>query len=91
MGPANGMHSAAPPSHPPQQGPPSGYHHQPLQAQPMQNTSFTQPAGPVGGFPMDDGDDEGIDLAKGFQPIGAFHQRNHLTMGMGMAAPAFGR
>ncbi|KAI7177888.1 hypothetical protein D0869_14599 [Hortaea werneckii] len=91
MGPANGMHSAAPPSHPPQQGPPSGYHHQPLQAQPMQNSSFTSSAGPVSGFPMDDGDDEGIDLAKGFQPIGAFHQRNHLTMGMGMAAPAFGR
>jgi len=29
-----------------------------------------------------DSDDEGIDLAKGFQPIGSYHQHNHLAMGM---------
>ncbi|KAK4508483.1 hypothetical protein PRZ48_002222 [Zasmidium cellare] len=41
---------------------------------------------------MDDGDDDGIDLVKGFQPIGAFHQRNHLAMGIGMAGtPSYGR
>ena len=31
---------------------------------------------------------------RGFQPIGAFHQRNHLAMTMGMApaqASAYGR
>ncbi|KAH9816974.1 FORKHEAD protein, partial [Teratosphaeria destructans] len=38
---------------------------------------------------LDEGDDEGIDLARGFQPIGSFHQRNH--MAMTMAAPAYGR
>ncbi|KAF2162374.1 hypothetical protein M409DRAFT_69250 [Zasmidium cellare ATCC 36951] len=42
--------------------------------------------------PPDDGEDEGIDLVKGFQPIGAFHQRNHLAMGAGMVgAPSYGR
>ena len=34
----------------------------------------------------DDGEDEGIDLVKGFQPIGAFHQRNHMAL-----TSAFGR
>jgi len=29
-----------------------------------------------------DEDDEGIDLAKGFQPIGSYHQHNHLSMSM---------
>lgn len=27
---------------------------------------------------------------RGFQPIGAFHQRNHLAMGMGVPAQASG-
>ncbi|KAF2717034.1 hypothetical protein K431DRAFT_316094 [Polychaeton citri CBS 116435] len=39
---------------------------------------------------LDDGDDEVIDLAKGFQPIGAFHQRNHLAMGIAGVHNAFG-
>ncbi|KXT12122.1 hypothetical protein AC579_7506 [Pseudocercospora musae] len=42
------------------------------------------------GYVMDDGEEDGIDLAKGFQPIGVFHQRNHLAMGMA-GAPRFGR
>ncbi|KAK3726021.1 transcription factor [Vermiconidia calcicola] len=49
--------------------------------------------GPANGY-HDEGEDEGIDLAKGFQSIGSFHQRNHLAMSMGMApaqASAFGR
>lgn len=33
------------------------------------------------------------DIGRGFQPIGAFHKRNHLAMNMGMQAQAsaFGR
>ncbi|SMY24405.1 unnamed protein product [Zymoseptoria tritici ST99CH_1A5] len=61
----------------------NGYHHPP-------SSSSAVVAAVV-----DDGDDEGIDLVKGFQPIGAFHQRNHLAMTLGMAggpaAPGFGR
>ncbi|CAK4033842.1 Fork-head transcriptional regulator 2 [Lecanosticta acicola] len=42
------------------------------------------------GYHADDGEDEGIDLVKGFQPIGAFHQRNHLAMNIGMAGAGSG-
>ncbi|EME48508.1 hypothetical protein DOTSEDRAFT_67520 [Dothistroma septosporum NZE10] len=59
------------------------------------NNSYNGHVGHVGhvnGYHADDGDDEPIDLAKGFQPIGAFHQRNHLAMSMGMAGPqSYGR
>ncbi|KAK4548590.1 hypothetical protein LTR36_009500 [Oleoguttula mirabilis] len=47
-------------------------------------------AAPTNGYHVDDAEDEGIDLAKGFQPIGVFHQHNHnMAVGMGIAgAPA---
>jgi len=55
--------------------------------------SYTSGSGQPNGY-HDDGEEDGIDLAKGFQPIGTFHQRNHLAISMGMApaqASAFGR
>lgn len=72
MGPANGMHGAHPPpppsatgyQHPPPPPPPQQQQQQQPPPPPMQNTSYAQPAPPANGFPMDDGDDEGIDLAK---------------------------
>ncbi|KAK5122263.1 hypothetical protein LTR85_004173 [Meristemomyces frigidus] len=50
-------------------------------------------AAPTNGYHVDDAEDEGIDLAKGFQPIGAFHQHNHnMAVSMGIGAPAaYGR
>ncbi|KAK5135480.1 hypothetical protein LTR08_005269 [Meristemomyces frigidus] len=71
----------------------NNYHEQPSQT--VQNGSYgpVQPA-PTNGFhAVDDGEDEGIDLAKGFQPIGTFHQRNHLfATSIGIAgAPGYRR
>ncbi|GAB7358247.1 hypothetical protein MBLNU230_g0398t1 [Neophaeotheca triangularis] len=59
------------------------------------NPAFEPTAGT--GFPTttQDDDDEGIDLVKGFQPIGAFHRGNHLaasaTAGAGAGGGAWGR
>ncbi|EMD00686.1 hypothetical protein BAUCODRAFT_60787 [Baudoinia panamericana UAMH 10762] len=60
------------------------------QSQSQLNGYSHQPVAQMNGYYMDEGEDEGIDLAKGFQPIGAYHQRNHMALGMGLA-PAFGR
>ncbi|KAK4961525.1 transcription factor [Elasticomyces elasticus] len=68
----------------------NGYHHLQESGMPTNGSSYTHTSAPMNGYgALDDGEDEGIDLAKGFQPIGAYHQRNHVAVGMG--APAFGR
>lgn len=67
MGPVNGMHSAPLPQHA-QPHSMNGYHHPPpppqQQHQAMQNGSFNHSAGQANTFQPDDGEDEGIDLAK---------------------------
>ncbi|KAK3674718.1 transcription factor [Recurvomyces mirabilis] len=89
----NGYHTSAP--HPSQQQPlPSSQHsyshtHTHTHAHDHHPAHSGMPA--VNGFHVvDDGEDEGIDLAKGFQPIGTFHQRNHMAVGMGASA-GYGR
>ncbi|WPG98451.1 fork head domain-containing protein [Acrodontium crateriforme] len=58
-----------------------------------QHASYPVGPGPMNGFAAEDGEEDGIDLAKGFQPIGTFHQhqRGHLAMGMAGAPAAYGR
>ncbi|PPJ60269.1 hypothetical protein CBER1_01248 [Cercospora berteroae] len=46
---------------------------------------------PATAYQSNDDDDEGIDLVKGFQPIGTFHQRNHIAMHAHAGMSAFGR
>ncbi|KAK0260465.1 hypothetical protein B0A54_13730 [Friedmanniomyces endolithicus] len=69
----------------------NGYHHGADHGVPVGGPpSYAGMSASMNGYAaMDDGEDEGIDLAKGFQPIGAYHQRNHVAVGMG--GPAFGR
>ncbi|KAK1079083.1 transcription factor [Friedmanniomyces endolithicus] len=69
----------------------NGYHHVPDHGVSVGGPpSYASMSASMNGYAaMDDGEDEGIDLAKGFQPIGAYHQRNHVAVGMG--GPAFGR
>ncbi|KAK3112601.1 transcription factor [Teratosphaeriaceae sp. CCFEE 6253] len=78
----NGMHA----SHPPM--PVNGYD----RAAHSTSYTHTHTSAPMNGYHVEE-EDEGIDLAKGFQPIGTYHQRNHVAVGMGVAggAPAFGR
>ncbi|KAI5370004.1 Putative forkhead-associated (FHA) domain, Fork head domain, SMAD/FHA domain superfamily [Septoria linicola] len=62
---------------------------EPVQPPATNGSSYRQsgPYAPVSQphtYQANDDDDEGIDLAKGFQPIGTFHQQNHMAMHAGM-------
>ncbi|KAK5173754.1 transcription factor [Saxophila tyrrhenica] len=75
-------------THAPGPGPAHHHHHhyQPPPQQQQETNGYHPDAGPTSAAAG--GEEDGIDLAKGFQSIGSFHQRNHLAMSMGMGPGA---